>query len=138
MRNVQISVRALVEFLLREGDIDNRIAHDAMTAMQEGGRLHRKIQRSMGGNYRAEVPLSYTYVDNSRITDMIESAVDNPQNIDLTTVTVDGRADGIIDDDIVVIDEIKGTYRHLNKMKYPDPIHLAQPKFYAFIYSKQN
>ncbi len=138
MRNVQISVRALVEFLLREGDIDNRIAHDAMTAMQEGGRLHRKIQRSMGGNYRAEVPLSYTYVDNSRITDMIESAVDNPQNIDLTTVTVDGRADGIIDDDIVVIDEIKGTYRHLDKMEYPDPVHLAQAKCYAFIYAKQN
>ena len=138
MRNVQISVRSLVEFLLREGDIDNRIAHDATSAMQEGGRLHRKIQRSMGGNYRAEVPLSYTYIDESRISDMIEDAVDNPQNIDMTSVTVDGRADGIIEDDIVVIDEIKGTYRHLEKMEYPDPVHLAQAKCYAFIYAKQN
>ncbi len=138
MRNVQISVRALVEFLLREGDIDNRIAHDAVTAMQEGGRLHRKIQRSMGGNYRSEVPLSYTYIDNSRISDMIETSADNPLNIDMTSVTVDGRADGIIDDEITIIDEIKGTYRHLDKMEYPDPVHLAQAKCYAFIYAKQN
>ena len=85
MRNVQISVRALVEFLLREGDIDNRMAHDAVSAMQEGGRLHRKIQRSMGGNYRSEVPLSYTYIDTSRISDMIEDSVDNPINIDMTS-----------------------------------------------------
>lgn len=138
MRNVKISVRSLVEFILREGDIDNRIAHDAATAMQEGGRLHRKIQRAQGGEYRAEVPLSYTYINGNLISDTISDACENPENLDLTTVTVDGRADGIIDIDPVTIDEIKGTYRKLERMDAPDNVHLAQAKCYAFIYASQN
>ncbi|MBO4845289.1 MAG: ATP-dependent DNA helicase [Lachnospiraceae bacterium] len=138
MRNVKISVRSLVEFILREGDIDNRIAHDATTAMQEGGRLHRKIQRAQGGEYTAEVPLSYTYVEKHLISDTISEAFENPKNLDLTTVTVDGRADGIIDADSVTIDEIKGTYRKLERMESPDNVHLAQAKCYAFIYASQN
>ena len=138
MRNVRISVRALVEFILREGDIDNRIAHDPMAAMQEGGRLHRKIQKAQGSDYHAEVPLSYTYIDRSRISDTITDVSDSPENIDITTITVDGRADGIIDGDPVTIDEIKGTYRHLDKMEYADSVHLAQAKCYAYIYAKEH
>ena len=138
MRNVKVSVRSLVEFILREGDIDNRIAHDAVEAMQEGGRLHRKIQRAQGSDYHPEVPLSYTYIDKSRISDTISDSLDCPENIDITTITVDGRADGIIDGDIITIDEIKGTYRHLDKMEYPDNVHLAQAKCYAFIYANEN
>ena len=102
MEEVRISVRTLVEFILREGNIDNRIVHGSDNAMQEGSRLHRKIQKSMGSDYNAEVMLSYAYV--------------SPNGY---TITVEGRADGIIDEELFagnsdrnnnttpVIDEIK-------------------------------
>ena len=58
---IKISVRSLVEFILREGDIDNRKKAGKDTeAMQAGSRIHRKIQRQMGAGYRAEVPLKIT------------------------------------------------------------------------------
>lgn len=122
MKQVQISVRSLVEFLLREGDIDNRTVHDQVNAMQEGGRLHRKLQREQGSDYHAEVPLSYTY----------HTADDD------ISIVVDGRADGIIESLPVTIDEIKGTYRHLDKMDAPVNVHLAQAKCYAYIYASEN
>ena len=37
----------------------------------------------------------------------------------------------------VTIDEIKGTYRELDKIKAPEPVHLAQAKVYAYIYGKE-
>ena len=126
MKTVQISVRTLVEFILREGDIDSRRAHDPATAMAEGGRLHRKIQQAQGSEYHAEVPLDYAY----------ES--------DGITVIIDGRADGIIDEQTspvikpVTIDEIKGTYRHLDKLDKPENVHLAQAKCYAYFYSESH
>ena len=56
---IRISVRGLVEFILRSGDIDNRIHQASADAMQEGGRIHRMIQKSMGPDYHAEEPLLY-------------------------------------------------------------------------------
>ena len=44
---IRISVRNLVEFILRSGDIDNRIAAADKDAMLLGGKIHRKIQRRM-------------------------------------------------------------------------------------------
>lgn len=117
---VRISVRGLVEFILRQGDIDNR--HQALheDAMQEGSRIHRMIQRRMGADYQAEVPLQYTL-----------SAGEY-------RLIVEGRADGIIDNaEGVTIDEIKGTYRELSHMKEPVPVHVAQAKCYAYMYSLQ-
>ena len=75
---MHISVRGLVEFILRTGNIDNRKAVSPENAMQEGGRIHRMIQRRMGADYHAEVALKYFY---------------ETENY---TVTVEGRADGII------------------------------------------
>lgn len=154
---VMISVRGLVEFILRSGDIDNRKAASPENAMQEGGRIHRMLQKRMGADYHAEVPLKYVY--------------ETPRY----DIIVEGRADGIIDGqlaerilkeaplcfekkeqrallpvevpennypdnigDTVVIDEIKGTYRDVGKMKEAVPVHLAQAKCYAYIYAKQN
>ena len=45
---IRISVRNLVEFVLRSGDIDNRAAGADRDAMLLGGKIHRKIQRKMG------------------------------------------------------------------------------------------
>ena len=55
---IRISVRDLVEFLEKSGDLDGRYAGRRETkAMQAGSRLHRKSQGRMGSGYHAEVPL---------------------------------------------------------------------------------
>ncbi len=114
---IRVSVRNLVEFILRHGDIDNRRQGGAENAMQEGSRIHRMIQKRMGGDYKAEVALKYTHLTDRYI------------------LVVEGRADGIIDNEKeLVIDEIKGTYRDLAKMKGPLPLHIAQAKCYAYMY----
>ena len=76
---IRVSVRQLVEFILREGDIDNRRTGSSDTAMQEGSRIHRLIQRRMGSDYHAEVSLKCSW---------------NAGDYD---ILVEGRADGIID-----------------------------------------
>ena len=54
-KTVRISVRELVEFIFKEGDIDNRISGEMdREAMLQGGRIHRKIQRRMGSDYHAD------------------------------------------------------------------------------------
>lgn len=128
---IHVSVRQLVEFILREGSIDNRRTVGADNAMQEGSRIHRMIQRSMGSEYHAEVGLKIVW---------------NAGDYD---IAVEGRADGIIDfnygnhDDAdtsekVVIDEIKGTYKDLRRITKPAGVHLAQAKCYAYIYAREN
>jgi len=120
-KELKISVRNLVEFILRSGDIDNRRGHTASTAaMQEGSRIHRKIQCRMGAAYTSEVPLR------------MECEEENYR------LTVEGRADGIIREDEITIDEIKGVYMDLSYLEEPVEVHLAQAKCYAFIYAQQN
>lgn len=118
---IKISVRELVEFILRSGDIDNRVGgkKDA-ESMLAGARIHRKIQKSMGSDYHAEVILKHLIP---------------MEKFDLQ---VEGRADGIIDGNPVTIDEIKGIYKSLEHLKEPIPVHLAQAKCYAYIYGIQN
>ncbi|HBY70731.1 MAG TPA: helicase, partial [Lachnospiraceae bacterium] len=82
IKEIKISVRNLVEFILRSGDLDNTRNENEADAMQAGSRMHRKLQKQMGSNYNAEVPLSITV----------------PVTRDGITfhLTVEGRADGII------------------------------------------
>ena len=117
----RISVRNLVEFVLRSGDIDNRITAEARSdAMAAGSRLHRKLQKAAGEGYHAEVFLQRT----------VESGG--------FEITVEGRADGIIDGAVPVIDEIKGVYRDVLKMEEPVQVHLAQAMCYACIYARSS
>lgn len=117
---IRISVRNLVEFILRSGDIDNRIAGADKDAMLLGGKIHRKIQRKMGADYHAEVPLKYEIPCKG------------------FTLCVEGRADGIIDTPAgIVIDEIKGVLKELDTIKEPVEVHLAQARCYAYIYASQ-
>ena len=119
---LHISVRNLVEFIFREGDIDNRSSR-AMSAdaMMEGTRIHRKIQESMGKEYQAEVPLSL----------VVEG--------DLYELTVEGRADGIFTEDgKCFVDEIKGMYRRVELFENPVFVHRAQAMCYAYIFALQN
>ena len=48
----RISVRNLVEFILQSGDLDNRRGTIDKDAMLKGSRLHRKLQKQMGVDYR--------------------------------------------------------------------------------------
>lgn len=119
---IRISVRSLVEFILREGDIDNRVSGSMeKDAMLLGGKIHRKIQSRMGTNYTAEVPLK------------IQMPCDG------FVLQIEGRADGVLKDDgKVLIDEIKGILRSLEHLEAPVPVHLAQAKCYAYIYAVHN
>ncbi len=59
MNTVKISVRNLVEFIFREGDINSTgLGTKNTEAMQLGNKIHRKIQKRMGIGYEAEVPLT--------------------------------------------------------------------------------
>lgn len=117
-KKIKISVRRLIEFILQSGDIDRRHSAASRDAMQEGSRIHRKIQKRMGADYQAEVPLRHV-VDEERYELIIE-----------------GRADGIIRSKSgeVTVDEIKGVYCDLSRLKEPDPLHLAQALCYAYFY----
>ena len=116
----RISVRNLVEFILQGGDLDNRRGTIDKDAMLKGSRLHRKIQKQMGGDYRAEVALrmncSYEDLD----------------------IRLEGRADGIFtEDEVVWIDEIKGIYGNVEQMEEPVKVHKAQAMCYGYIYGVQ-
>ncbi len=141
---IEISVRDLVEFILRAGDLDNRMAHGEMTSMQEGSRLHRKLQKAAGDDYRAEVMLKH----------------EAPAEYDGESflLCIQGRADGIfvMEDDkrtvpesandtgkmplapLTFIDEIKTTLRNVNQIQEPVAVHRAQAMCYAYIYALQN
>lgn len=139
-KNIKISVRNLVEFILCSGDLDNTKARSDADAMQAGGKLHRKLQKQMGSNYTAEVPLSIT-VPVTR------------EGIDFE-LTIEGRADGVINNNTIkeefsvlifeeeeanppeiIIDEIKGVYMDLSHMTAPIGVHRAQVMCYAYIYA---
>lgn len=120
--NLKISVRNLVEFVLRAGDIDNRrTSMNEKEAMQEGSRIHRKIQGRMGPEYTPEVPLKITIP------------------LERFSITVEGRADGVINKNSgIIIDEIKGMYSNVMAFKKPTGIHRAQAMCYAYIYAELN
>ena len=117
MTEISVSVRSLVEFLLRNGDIDNtKGGRSSVDAMQAGSRIHKKLQKAAGSDYEAEVPLCLTVP----FEDFM--------------LRVEGRADGIITKKTgVTIDEIKGTYKDLLKLNAPDILHLAQARCYAYM-----
>ena len=118
---VRISVRNLVEFILRSGDLDSGSGVQDKEAMQKGSRIHRKIQKQMGSSYRSEVSLK----QDTEYEDLI--------------LRVEGRADGIFtEEETVCIDEIKGVYKKLEHLESPVEVHRAQAMCYAWIYMLQN
>ena len=116
-KNLTLSVHQLVDFLLRTGDIDNRIYNSA--TMQEGTLLHAMYQSRQGDNYVSE----YNLVETFDVFDF--------------KVTLEGRADGIIDKgSTAVIDEIKSTIVPLEEYYQEQrEWHLGQAKCYALMYA---
>lgn len=121
MYQAKISVRGLVEFIFRSGDLGGSDGSFSKEAMAEGARIHRKIQGKMSSNYSAEVPLK---ID-----------IEKPDFV----LTIEGRADGILTEEKgVTIDEIKGVYKKLELMEEPVFVHKAQAMCYAYIYAKEH
>ena len=117
---MKLSVRELVEFLLRTGSIDSRFA--GFDRANEGARIHRKLQKAAGEGYQAEVFLSET------------------REVDGIPFTIEGRADGIFqsEDGVTVIDEIKTTAIPTDEIQEDgNPCHWAQGMVYGAIYAKQ-
>lgn len=115
---IRISVRNLVEFVMRGGDIDNRRTSAAeKDAMQAGSRMHRKIQKRQGADYHAEVSMKHRVEQEDY------------------QILVEGRADGIIEAvSGVTIDEIKCVYMDIHQLEEPLPVHLAQVLCYGYMY----
>lgn len=165
MHTCKVSVRDLVEFILRSGDIVSSSTGIRDTdAMQEGTRIHKKLQKQMGSQYHAEVPLKYTSsvcYDNLSFAISVEGRADGifpnallPRLYDFadfsSEIPLETEAEHthpiipcrtIIHDDSEAptdfIDEIKGIYRNVHTMYEPIAVHRAQALCYAYIYASQ-
>lgn len=124
---IHISVRNLVELVLRCGSIDSRYISSVRAV--EGTNIHQKLQKARkkiaklnGYGYISEVKLNHTF------------------DYQLFTFEVEGRADGIvIDGSYVAIEEIKSTMRVIESIDQDyNPLHWAQANCYAYIYGLQN
>ncbi len=116
---IRISVRNMIEFLLRSGDI--HLAMSSSRALQQGTQIHRKLQAEAGEDYQAEVRL-YLETD-----------------FDGFSVLVEGIADGIFQDgEKVLIDEIKSTSMPLELIDEEfSYLHWAQAKCYGWMFLSQ-
>ena len=126
---IRISVRSLVEFLLRSGSLDTQTGPSSEAVMQEGARIHRSLQKKAGEGYRAEVQLR----------------MDVPAGGAL--LRLEGRADGIFfmenasgepgcsEEGLWTIDEIKTVLRGLGSLEGAQEVHLAQARCYAYMYA---
>jgi DNA excision repair protein ERCC-2 len=113
-----ISVRGLVEFVLRQGDLGGERGFVGSDRGLAGIRGHQKIQRSRPSGYLTELPVEYK----------VET--------DEFTLQIRGRIDGLlVTAKEVLLEEIKtiqGTWNH-----EADPLHWAQAKFYGFIHAQE-
>ena len=114
-----ISVRDLVEFVLRQGDLGGERGFVGSDRALAGIRGHQKIQRSRPTGYLTELPVEYK-VETEEFT-----------------LQIRGRIDGLlITSGQVLLEEIKtiqGTWDH-----EADPLHWAQAKFYGFIHAQEH
>ena len=115
MKQIELSVHELVDFVLRSGNIDSR-SFNSMT-MQEGTKIHNIYQSKQGSNYIKEYPLKgvFSYED--------------------YLIHLSGRSDGIILEDVPIIEEIKSTNSNLQSFfEENEKWHLGQAICYAYLY----
>ncbi|NCA94472.1 MAG: ATP-dependent DNA helicase, partial [Epsilonproteobacteria bacterium] len=114
---LKLSVHQLVDFVLRTGDIDNRIFN--RSSMNEGTRIHAFYQSKQGVNYLSEYLLGGTFYNSGY------------------TIFLEGRADGIIiDGAFAIIDEIKSTVVELEDYHASQEAwHVGQAQCYALMYA---
>lgn len=120
MYQIKMSVKALAEFVYQQGDLISVFMSAERANI--GSRIHRMLQKKGGADYQSEVFLKE------------ETIIDDIQFI------IDGRADGIIENDKgVIVDEIKSVTCDYEEIQADrNPAHWAQAYGYAYIYAKQN
>lgn len=123
---IRISVRDLVEYAYRSGDLDSRFV--GMGKALEGARLHQKVQgmrkdeaAGSGDTYHKEISISKAI------------------SFKGLTFIISGRIDGLIESSRgIILEEIKTTtspLEYINEDTYP--VHWAQAKCYAFMYASE-
>ena len=116
MDKIKLSVRELVGYVYKSGDIGG----DSISVERalEGTRIHKLLQSQMDENYKKEYYLKHEF---------------NYMDIDFV---VEGRADGIIyDENEIIIDEIKSTYKTLDTIdENYNFSHIAQALCYGYFY----
>jgi len=120
MDKIKLSVRELVEFVYKSGDISAK--NLSVDRAMEGIKAHKILQSQMGDNYQKEFYLKNEFILND------------------ITFFIEGRADGIlIEEDEITIDEIKSTYTDLSLIddEY-NTAHMAQARCYAYMYGLLN
>lgn len=113
----EISVRQLVEFIKRCGDLQT--SQNSQHTAQAGSALHRKLQKQgqkKNPNYQKEVSFSYQY------------------ELAGVTFTVRGRADGLVEEEGQwVVEEIKTSEELLSELAPPQvDLFFAQGMCYAY------
>ncbi|NCA96728.1 MAG: ATP-dependent DNA helicase, partial [Bacteroidia bacterium] len=118
-KRLKLSVHQLVDFVLRTGDIDNRVFN--RSSLNEGTRIHAFYQSKQNSDYLSEYLLGATF------------------EVDGYVIFLEGRADGIIINvDRVIIDEIKSTVVELERFhQEQEEWHLGQAKCYALMYARE-
>ena len=117
-RIVSTSVRDLVEFVLRAGDLGGSSHFAGPNRALEGTRAHQRLQKSRPTGYEAEVSLSHTV----ELAELI--------------FQLKGRIDGVlVQESALLIEEIK-TVTRIEGIT-ADPLHWAQGRVYAHLYCQQ-
>jgi DNA excision repair protein ERCC-2 len=112
-----VSVRDLIEFTLRRGDLGGDRTFSGPSRALAGVRGHQRIQRNRPANYQKEVPVRKELDDGGFI------------------LRIQGRIDGVLaGPSELLLEEIKTVAGRWNREA--DPLHWAQAKIYAHIYSE--
>ncbi len=118
-KNIKISVRNLVEMVMRSGDIDSGFTSSVRAL--EGTLAHQKVQKSYGAGYQKEYSMKHKF------------------DYEEFTIEVQGRADGVLTmEEKIIIDEIKSTSKDLEGLVDNNELHWAQAKCYGYFYCYDN
>jgi DNA excision repair protein ERCC-2 len=114
---LQITVRALVEYALRSGDLE--LVFFGSKRSVEGIQAHKWIQEARPEVYIREVPICHE----------IET--------ETFLLKINGRIDGVYKNpDRIIIDEIKTTFGNLEVLEeFEKPLDWGQVKTYAYLYA---
>ncbi|MDO7906399.1 helicase C-terminal domain-containing protein [Paenibacillus sp. JX-17] len=115
---IQISVRPLVEYVYRSGSI--QAGFRTNSSMQEGTRIHQRIQQTYGEQDQRELLLKAELVYEELI------------------FAIEGRCDGLIDrDGELMVDEIKSTALSLDSLENGYEVHWAQAVIYGYMIARE-
>lgn len=117
-RVICVSVRELVEFICRTGDLGGRGEFVGPARALAGVRGHQRVQKARPAGYAKEVTLAHRVAAND------------------FTLQIQGRIDGLLHTgESIWLEEIKTVDGAWDRN--PNPLHWAQSKIYAFIYAHQ-